>query len=472
MDRDRPYFFCGIGGSGMLPLALILRAQGCMVSGTDRALDQGRTPEKFGFLRARGVALFPQDGSGISGPELIVVTSAAVEASIPDVARARELGARLVTRAELLAELVNAAPRAVGVAGTSGKSTTTGMIAWILQEAGKAPTVINGAVMKNFVTPETPYASAVIGGSDLVVAEVDESDGSIRHYHPEIAVLNNIALDHKSLDELRTLFGDFVARSRRAVLNLDNAETAAMVGAIPAARLMTYSLLDGRADLSATGIAPAQDGIGFLIHSRSENQSLPVHLHVPGRHNVANALAAVAAATACGVGLGNAVAALAGFRGISRRLEVVGTADGVTVIDDFAHNPDKIAATLATLHAFPGRLLVMFQPHGYGPLRLMKEGFIDCFASELAEEDILLMPEPVYFGGTVDRSVTSADIVRGVVERGRAAELFPDRAACGVRLIELAASGDRIIVMGARDDSLSEFAAALIGRLRARGKAG
>jgi UDP-N-acetylmuramate--alanine ligase len=471
MDRDRPYFFCGIGGSGMLPLALILRAQGCLVSGSDRALDQGRTPEKFDFLRARGVALFPQDGSGVGGPELIVVTSAAVEASIPDVARAREVGARLTTRAELLAELVNAAPRAVGVAGTSGKSTTTGMIAWLLHEAGRAPTVINGAVMKNFVTPETPYASAVIGRGDLVVAEVDESDGSIRRYHPDIAVLNNIALDHKSMDELRTLFGDFVARSRFAVLNLDNAETAAMAGTIPSARLMTYSLSDQTADLSAAGITPAQDGVEFLAHSRREDLSLPVHLRVPGRHNVANALAAVAAATACGVGLRTAVAALAGFRGISRRLEVVGTANGVTVIDDFAHNPDKIAATLTTLHVFPGRLLVMFQPHGYGPLRHMKDGFVDCFASELGEEDVLLMPEPVYFGGTVDRSVTSADIVRGVLERGRAAELFPDRTDCGARLLELARPGDRIVVMGARDDTLSQFAVELVTMLSSRATA-
>ncbi|HEV2549624.1 MAG TPA: Mur ligase family protein [Stellaceae bacterium] len=471
MDRDRPYFFCGIGGSGMLPLALILRAQGCAVSGSDRALDQGRTSEKFDFLRAHGIALFPQDGSGIGGPELIVVTSAAVEASIPDVARARDLGARLMTRAELLAELVNAAPRAVGIAGTSGKSTTTGMIAWILHEAGKAPTVINGAVMKNFVTPEAPYASALIGG-DLVVAEVDESDGSICHYHPEIAVLNNIALDHKSMDELRTLFGDFVARSRVAVLNLDNADTAAMAGASSSARLITYSLSDGSADLSASGIAPAQDGIEFLVHGRREGLSLPLHLPVPGYHNVANALAAIAAATACGVELRTAVTALAGFRGISRRLEVAGTANGVTVIDDFAHNPDKIAATLTTLHAFPGRLLVMFQPHGYGPLRHMKDGFVDCFAGELGDEDVLLMPEPVYFGGTVDRSVTSADIVHGVVERGRSAELFADRGACGARLMELAEPGDRIVVMGARDDSLSEFAAALLATLRSKSTAG
>ncbi len=456
----------------MLPLAVILRAQGCVVSGSDRALDQGRTPEKFDFLRAQGVALFPQDGSGISGPELIVVTSAAVESVIPDVARAREVGARLMTRAELLAELVNAAPRAVGVAGTSGKSTTTGMIAWILHKAGKAPTVVNGATMKNFVTPETPYASAVIGQGDLFVAEVDESDGSIRHYHPEIAVLNNIALDHKSMDELRRLFGDFVARTRIAVVNLDNAETAAMARTISSAKLITYSLSDPSADLSAAGIMPTQNGVEFLVHSRGNGRSLPVVLPVPGRHNAANAMAAMAAATACGVELGNAVAALAGFRGISRRLEVVGTADGVTVIDDFAHNPDKIAATLTTLHAFPGRLLVMFQPHGYGPLRHMKEGFVEGFASELSEEDILLMPEPVYFGGTVDRSVSSADIVRGVVERGRSAELFADRAACGARLMALAEPGDRIVVMGARDDSLSEFATALLGTLRDRSARG
>jgi UDP-N-acetylmuramate--alanine ligase len=466
MGRDRPYFFCGVGGSGMLPLALILRAKGCTVAGSDRALDQGRTPEKFDFLRARGVTLFPQDGSGISGPDLIVVTSAAVEASIPDVARARDLGARLITRAELLAEMVNAAPRAVGVAGTSGKSTTTGMIAWILNEAGKVPTVINGAVMKNFVTPDTPFASAVIGQGEIFVAEVDESDGSIRHYHPHIAVLNNVALDHKSLDELRALFGDFVARSAIAVLNLDNAETASIGATVPPGKLMTYSLERATADFSASRITPAPDGIEFLARDRRSGASAPVRLRVPGRHNVANALAAIAAVSACGVELREAASALARFRGIGRRLDVVGSASGVTVIDDFAHNPDKIAATLATLHAFPGRLLIMFQPHGYGPLRHMRHALIQCFAEELGEKDVLLIPEPVYFGGTVDRSVTSADIVRGVAERGRAAQLFPDRAACGARLVELARPGDRIVIMGARDDTLSEFSAELLARLK------
>src|SRR5690606_16844784 len=140
----------------------------------------------------------------------------------------------------------------------------------------------------------------------------------------------------------------------------------------------------------------------------------PVALPVPGAHNVANALAALAAVRAAGVPLDRAVAALETFSGIRRRMELVGTANGVTVIDDFAHNPDKIAATLKTLHAFDGRLLILFQPHGFGPLRLMKHEFIDGFTGLLRPDDVLLMPEPVYYGGTTDRSVGSEDIASGV----------------------------------------------------------
>src|SRR5690606_26333224 len=136
------------------------------------------------------------------------------------------------------------------------------------------------------------------------------------------------------------------------------------------------------------------------------------------------------------------------FTGIRRRLEVAGTAGGVTVIDDFGHNPDKIAATLDTLHAFPGRLLVMFQPQGYGPLRLMKQAFIDGFLDKLATDDVLLMPEPVYFGGSTDRSVSSGHIIEGVRAGGRTAHALPDRAACGDLLIQLARPGDRIVIMG------------------------
>jgi UDP-N-acetylmuramate--alanine ligase len=278
-------------------------------------------------------------------------------------------------------------------------------------------------------------------------------------------VVNNIALDHKSMDELRRLFGDFAAKARTAVLNLDNAETAALAAGLKADRLITYSLGDARADLVAGPPVLSPGGIAFSVTARRTGETVGVSLKVPGRHNAANALAAIGAAGASGVDLAHAARGLSAFTGVRRRLEVVGEAGGVMVIDDFAHNPDKIAATLDTLHAFPGRLLVMFQPHGYGPLRLMGEALVDCFAERMGDDDVLLMPEPVYFGGTADRSVGSHDIAEAVARRGRDATALADRAACGDRLVWLACPGDRIVVMGARDDSLSVFAAELLQRL-------
>jgi UDP-N-acetylmuramate--alanine ligase len=457
MDPDRPYFFCGIGGSGMLPLALILREQGITVAGSDRALDQGRTGAKFDYLRARGIALFAQDGSGVVRPEQVVVASAAVEETVPDIVSARRVGAEIVTRAGLLADLFNAARLSIGVAGTSGKSTTTGMIGWVLKDVGRDPTVMNGAVMTNFVSSDAPFASALVGHSGIFVSEVDESDGSIALYAPKIAVVNNVSLDHKSMDELRALFGAFVAKADTAILNLDNDETAALVPA--ARRAITYSVDGAKADLVARAIAPAPDGIAFEV------DGVRIRLQVPGRHNVANALAALAAARAADVPLAQAVAALERFKGVRRRMEVVGRANGITVIDDFAHNPDKIAATLSTLHDFPGRLLVMFQPHGFSPLAKMRAEFVDCFAKSLSENDVLAMPEPVYFGGTTTRSVRSEDIAADVRARGRDALAFADRAACGKALLERATSGDRIVVMGARDDTLTTFAGELLTAL-------
>ncbi|WP_396595381.1 UDP-N-acetylmuramate--L-alanine ligase [Brevundimonas sp. R86498] len=468
MDQNVSYFFCGIGGSGMLPLAMIVRAQGAAIAGSDRALDQGRTPEKFDWLKAQGVTLSPQDGSGIRADQIVVATGA-VEDTVPDIGAARRLGATIVTRPELLSQIFNAAPTSVGVAGTSGKSTITGMIAWILSEAGRAPTVMNGAVMRNFADADHPFASALVGGADLFVAEVDESDGSIARYDPTVAVVSNISLDHKSMEELRDLFGGFTGRARTAVLNLDNPETAALAQAMVddgrGRSVRTFALGNDAADLAAHDLQPLPAGMTFDLTERASGDRLAVTLNVPGAHNVANALAALGAVRALDVPLAEAVAALETFAGIKRRMEVVGTANGITVLDDFAHNPDKIAATLKTLHAFDGRLLILFQPHGFGPLKLMKREFIETFAGLMRPDDVLLMPEPVYYGGTTDRSVGSEDIAAGVRAEGRNAEALTDRPACGDRLVELARPGDRIVVMGARDDTLSSFAADILARL-------
>lgn len=448
----------------MLPLALILRAAGHEVAGSDRALDQGRTAPKFDYLRAQGIRLFPQDGSGLVSREQILVASAAVEDTVPDVQAAARLGAPRLSRARLLADLFNAAETPIGVAGTSGKSTTVAMIAWILHAAGRDPTVMNGAVMKNFVRDGALFTSALVGQGPAFVSEIDESDGSIAMFSPKVAVLNNVSLDHKSMEELRALFGDFLGRAQTAVLNLDNDEVAALAGR--ASLTVTYGL-SAKADLGADNIRAAPYGVSFMAIDRLSGARAEVALKVPGRHNVSNALAAIAASVAAGVRFEDAARALGGFEGVRRRFELVGEAAGVAVIDDFGHNPDKIAATLKTLHDFPGRLLVMFQPHGFGPLKTMKAEFIECFAAYLETDDVLVMPEPVYYGGTTgERTVSSGDITAAVRAKGRQAEAFATREECGKRLLALARAGDRLIVMGARDDTLTTFAEQLVAALK------
>ena len=458
---ESPVFFSGIGGSGMLPLASIVRASGAKVSGSDRSLDAGRTPHKFDYLRSLGIQLFPQDGSGLQ-PGMTLVTSAAVEPTVPDVVRANELGLTHLTRPQFLAQLLNDAQRSVAVGGTSGKSTVTGMIGWILQACHRQPTVMNGAVMKNFVTPSAPFASALVGDPELFVSEVDESDGSISLYHPEIAVLTNISLDHKEMDELRRLFAGFLLQSRKAVLNLDDPETRALAEAVPE-KLVGFGFDSPGAAFMGKDLQLLPDGVAFALHAEGEQHQ--VRLAVPGRHNASNALGAIAATRLLGVRIEDAITAIARFEGLKRRLETVGEAGGVTVIDDFAHNPDKIAATLATLRAQPGRLLIMFQPHGYGPLAKMGEPLAQSIAEGMAPDDRLYLPDPVYQGGTVDK-VRGSDWLAGQVrERGRKAEHIAERASIGDALVAEARPGDRILIMGARDDTLIDFARDLVERL-------
>ena len=463
---SHPWFFCGIGGSGMLPLALILKGQGAQAAGSDRSRDQGRTPEKFAWLESLGFTLFPQDGSGITSADQVLVASAAVEDTVPEMVRARELGCARMSRAELLSRLFNAAPVRIAIGGTSGKSTVTGMAGWIMVQAGRDPTIMNGAVMKNFVADDAPFASARVGEGGVFVSEVDESDGSIALYNPTVAVLGNVSLDHKSLEELRELFGNFLSRADVAAINLDDAETAAL--AARAQALVTFAIASPAAMI---GVAPGSvtegpTSLTATVLDRRDGTAHDLVLKVPGRHNLFNALAAIAACNAAGVPVATAVAALGSFSGLARRFDIVGTsARGVTVIDDFGHNPDKVAATLATLKAHPGRVIAFFQPHGYGPLRQMGHELAQTFARLLGPDDLTILCDPVYFGGTVDRSEGSERIVRLIREGGGQAEHIPAREDCAARMAELARPGDRIVVMGARDDTLTVFAKDLLTRL-------
>lgn len=458
MAENKSYFFCGIGGSGMLPLAMIVAARGARVAGSDRSRDQGRSVDKFDWIARRGIALFPQDGSGLAAGQALVA-SAAVEDSVPDVAAANALGLPRMTRADLNAALFNDAAQAIGVGGTSGKSTVTGMIGWILESAGRRPTVMNGAVMRNFANEDAPFASALVGDPATYVSEVDESDGSIALYRPDVAVVTNISLDHKSLDELHALFGDFAAKARIAVINADDPESAPLLAG---GNVMRFGFSDAAA-VRGSDFEPMPDGCRFAVHFAGDRHA--VRLRMPGRHNALNALAAIAAARAVNVPVAQSVAALAGFAGLARRYEVLGQAGGVTVIDDFAHNPDKVAATLSAVAELPGRALLFFQPHGYGPLRQMGKELAASFARGMRADDKLYVCDPVYFGGTVDRSIGSEALVADIVGSGGDAVHLTTRAACGAAMLEEAKPGDRILILGARDDTLTEFGRELLEKL-------
>lgn len=457
-----PFFFCGIGGSGMLPLAMILNAQGVCVTGSDRSFDQGRSPDKKAWLEKQGIVIMPQDGEGLNASFEALVVSSAIEDTIPEVRKAKEIGVPIIKRADLLAKFFNQSKTSIAIGGTSGKSTTTGMAAWILSQADKNPTVMNGANFLNFVSQEVPFASALTGDPDLFVSECDESDGSIVLYHPTIAVLNNIALDHQPVAELVPVFRQFLDQSQKQVLNVSCRIIEEQIAQHYKQSAITYGIEHPSARLSASDYVPLAAGSQCRIEDRATGDAGVLTLQVAGKHNVENALAAISIGLLQGLSLQQCLNFLAGFKGIGRRLETVGKSNNIIVIDDFAHNPDKIRATLDCLNEHSGRLIIFFQMHGFGPLRLMKHELCEVFAKGLKTGDYLLMPEALYLGGTVDRSVTTRDFINEINERGAekglAGEWFETRQGALPRLIELASSGDRIVIMGARDDTLSDFA--------------
>lgn len=439
----------------MLPLAMIIKGQGHAVSGSDRSYDQGRSLEKFSWIESQGIKLSPQDGSGLS-TDMILVVSTAIEPSIPDVRRAQELGIQIIKRADLLARLFNEAKMRIGVAGTSGKSTTTGMVAYALHRLGKNPTMMNGAVVKNFTNELNPFATYLKGDADLFVSEIDESDGSIALYNPRIAVINNIALDHKPLDELIPLFVTYAKKAEHVIIPYESPYIDHVKAEIDPRKILSFGLHHS-ADIHATKINFGHDEISAEIVSGIEQASLS--LKTIGEHNVMNALAALAVLKSSGVPFIESCEALNGFSGIKRRMEFVGRSEqDIVVIDDFAHNPDKIAASLKALKHQQGRLLVLFQMHGFGPLRLMRFELAHAFAEFLEADDILCMPEVLYLGGTVDRSYTAKDFIDELKPAHKNAYWFETRDEAVAALIGQAKPHDRLIVMGARDDTLSDVA--------------
>ena len=450
--------FCGISGSGMSALAQVLKAEGYEVSGSDRSFDQGKDAEQKNALENIGIKIYPQDGSAIVQDLDCLYVSTAVEDSIPDVKAALDKHVPIKKRSDLLAEIFNAHKYGVAVGGTSGKTTVTAMVGFVLDSLGKKPLVINGGLLKNYADkPGIP--NVILNFGDICVVEADESDGSIEKYNPYVAVVNNVALDHKSLAELQKLFADFVSKAMGgAVVNLDCPNSKMFLNMNT--HVVTFSVINPQADVYAYNIKPLPDGVVYEMDGKV------FKLKIPGCFNVANALAAIAVCQFFGIDKFESATVLEKFAGTKRRLDVVGSQNDVTVIDDFAHNPSKVAASMSALRDYDGRLLIMFQPHGFSPMRMMGKEIIQSFAQAMSPNDRLFVPEIYYAGGTVKKDISSRDLVDYAVSLGVKAEFYQTRDEIKTRLSELAKPKDRIVVMGARDNTLSDFCRQILEELK------
>ena len=438
------YFFCGIGGIGMSAVALALKSKGHSVSGSDRSFDKNENQKMRKRLENKGIVIFPQDGSGVDKNTDFLVVSSAVEEHIPDVQKARSLKIKIKKRAQILADFINK-NQGIAIAGTSGKTTITAMTAHILHTLGKNPTMINGGISVNTYNNEE-NSNLIEGTSPLYVAETDESDGTIELYKPYISVVSNISLDHKPLEELRPLFENFIKRTKYAtILNADCPETQKLK--IKKEKIKTFSFSDKTADFYVSDIHSNQNGSVFKINGEWG------FLSVLGKHNIANAVASVAVCTLLGIEIRDALYALFSFKGTERRMQKTGH----FVFDDYAHNPEKISASISTLtDDNQGRLFIIFQPHGFAPTKLMKDNLIQVFKEKVRKQDFILLPEIFYAGGTVEKTISSKDLTEALIPE-KQAFFFEKREDIIPFITSRFKFGDKVLVMGARDTTLPLF---------------
>jgi len=446
----------------MSALAQLVRAQGGTVTGSDRFFDTGQLPERRARLEAQGIRIFPQDGSGIHSGIARVVVSTAIEPDNRDLERARELRLPSVHRSELLAALFHECKRGIAVTGSFGKTSITGMIGWTLHSAGYRPTVVNGGIMRNFET-ETDVGNSVAGDGGIACIEADESDGTCVNYCPSIGVITGFSRDHKELGELHQLYWAF-SRNTREVLVL-SAQAGASLFGLPGPRRVTFGLREG--DVRARSVRLGARDVGFSVGTTR------FRLKQIGAYSVFNALAAIAALREAGLSDGQIEAGLRSFEGIARHMELIGRVRGVRIFDDFAHNPNKLEAAIeAVRRAGAKRVLAVFQLHGFGPARFMRRELCEALARALDRADRAFLLPIYYAGGTAAMDISAAAVAAEAAAMGAPVEAIADRAALLARLAETARADDTILVMGARDDTLTglcrDIAAAIAARPHSR----
>jgi len=402
--------FIGIGGVGMNGLAQLAAQSGYSVTGSDR----GYNPEyeRFQALEKLGIRMVAQDGSGIDSHTTQVVYSTAIESDNPDLQQANTLNIPQLHRAEFLKQLIGD-DVLIAVAGTAGKTTTTGLLGWIFQCLEKDPSVYNGAAVLNWKT-DGSLGNVRKGNSNLWIIEADESDQSFLNFHPAHSIITNISKDHYELEELHRMFDQF------------EAQTA-----------------------------------GTTIRGHKEGSALKVPML--GKHNMENAQCAVALCNALDMDMERVLDAITRFEGIERRLEIAGKIDGVTIIDDYAHNPAKIAAALSAVAEAYGTAHAFWRPHGFTPLFQGMDDLVKVFSKHWKKCGGSIFILPVYYaGGTVQRKASSKELVERLNSAGVPAVLANDYTTLKQKLEQCANADDAILGMGARDPELPLFAKKMV----------
>ncbi len=452
-----PIHFTGIGGIGMSGIAEVLLNHGYAVQGSD--LKESKITERLAALGAR--IFIGQAAENLDGAEVVVISSA-IKPGNPEFDAARARGLPMVRRAEMLAELMRLRSN-VAIAGTHGKTTTTTLVATLLDAGGIDPTVINGGIIHAY------GSNARVGQGEWMVVEADESDGTFNRLPATIAIVTNIDPEHMehwgTIENLRKGFYDFVSNIPfygLAVCCTDHAEVQALVGRVTDRRVVTYGF-NAQADVRAVGLHYVKGVAHFDIALRGEDRVIAgCTLPMPGDHNVSNALAAVAVARHLGMKSDEIRAALAGFKGVNRRFTKLGEVGGVTIIDDYGHHPVEIAAVLrAARQASKGRVIAVHQPHRYTRLSSLFEDFCSCFN----DADVVGIAEVYAAGEAPIAGASRDDLVAGLTRHGhRNAHVVDSEDALEALVRAEAKSGDIVVCLGA--GTISAWAHGLVGRLQ------
>lgn len=448
------FFFIGVAGVGMSALAQYLVGTGNQVSGSDRYFTKDTINETKTKLEAEGIVCFEQGADGVNDTVQLVIVSTAIEDTVPEVLAAKQLGITIIMRSDLLA-LIAETKKTVAVGGTSGKSTTGGMLFQILQTAGLYPGIISGAGLVSIIK-EGKIGNAKVGKGDWLVIEADESDGSIIKYHPEIGLLLNIDKDHQEINELLNIFTTFRKNTKgNFVVNRSNVLSTTLSNNIN----NDFSSDNNEAGFVASNLSQNGMNISFTIND------IPFNLKTIGNHNMENALAATAVASIIGVSLQDCAKGLATYEGIYRRHQLLGEKNGIKVIDDYAHNPAKCAASIMACQPIAKKVIAWFQPHGYGPTRFLRNDFVKEIATALRPQDEIWMSEIFYAGGTAVKDISANDLINDIKALGKNAIFIEDRNNLLQAMRSHITDDCVLLLMGARDPGLEEFCKNLYEKL-------